>query len=749
MAGSFDIFRRYQKAALAALAIMAMLAFFVLPPILQMGGDGGNGAGDELVVSYRGGDLRERDLQRAVIARRALNQFLMALQAAASGSDRVQPPLRDDEKSVVDSLLMAREARANGLVVSDTVVNDFLSLWTGDRVKPDQIAAVIDQLRARAGITEQDIFDGLRTLLLGERIQSLALRGAGFAGSPPGWRWDAFRRLEQSATVEVVPVVVETLVGDVAEPTAAQLQGLYDRYAQDLPRARSATPGFREPARIRYDAVVATPDLFVAECEKEITDEAITKFYDENKDTLFKKVEPPKGPAAAADGQTKPPAADTKAEEATPAADPPAAPQPGDAPPVEGAPAEATPAPAKAAPPAPAESDSGAIDAGLFRRVAFRQSAEAPPADTAAPPAEPKAEAAADQPAAAAPEASAPAAGDAVEKPAGGAESTPAAGQAGDPKAPAHEPLEKVRDDIRKRLGREAADRRVGELFDKVAGRIASYADDQQLAIGLGEAVPPPPDVSKLAAEHGLESLRSDLVDAGEAVSAGGIGTSFQLSFSEQFGVRQQQWADTVFAPDAPRWRPLLTRDVAGNRYLSWKTEDRPEYTPPLDEIKDEVQRVWRLLEARPLAEKRAKEIAAAADGKTLAESVADRKELEVATAGPFTWLTRGTAPFGSAPVIAQPDGLQMPGEEFMRAVFGLESGGTAVAFNEPRTICYAIRVASFEPAEETLQERFLDASTDPRRMAMVAEEEARDVRDRWLADIERRYAVQWQRDPR
>ena len=50
MAGSFHIFRRYQKAALAGLAIMAMLAFFVLPPVLQMGSAGGPTA-DTVVVT--------------------------------------------------------------------------------------------------------------------------------------------------------------------------------------------------------------------------------------------------------------------------------------------------------------------------------------------------------------------------------------------------------------------------------------------------------------------------------------------------------------------------------------------------------------------------------------------------------------------------------------------------------------------------------------------------------------------------
>jgi len=770
MAGSFDIFRRYQKAALAGLAIMAMLAFFVLPPVLQMGSAGGPKA-DTVVVTWKGESLRESGLERAVVARRALNQFLMALQAAASGSERVQPPLRDDEKAVVDSLLMAREAEANGIVVSDAVINDFLAIWTGDRVPQADIRGVIDQLRERAGVTEQDIFDGLRTLLLGERMQALALRGTGFASAPPGWRWDAFRRLEQSATVEVVPVIVESLGGEVAEPTTAALEAVYAKYKEDLPRAESDTPGFREPARIRYDALVATPDVFVAEAEKTVTEEQIAKFYEANKDALYKQVtkpdeaaakkaEPDKAGEKAGDpkagAQATPPATQATPEakpagraEGPPAAEPeaakPAAPAPA-------APAEPTPTTPEGDPEASDPKAATGTRAGVIRAVAFRQPGEAV-AEAAKEPAK-EVTAAADG----APAAPPPATG---EKPAAGEpakDKEPVAKDGDKPAAtpetkpeekPAYEPLDKVRDDIRKRLAREAADKKLGEIFDKVAGRIATYADDVELALGVGEPVPPAPSVEKLAAEHGLEAVRSDFVDAGEAIAAGGVGTSFQLSFSQPMGVRQVQWADMLFSPDAARWRPVATRDFAGNRYLSWKTEDRPEFTPAFADVRDDVEQVWRLMEARPLAKQRAEKLAAAAAGKELTAAIAGQEGVEVTKVGPFTWLTRGTAPFGSAPVISQPAGVQMAGGEFMEAVFGLEPGGTATAFNEPKTICYCIRLVAYEPEEAILQERFTDDSADPRRLAMLADDEVRDVRDRWMAGIEKRYGVEWKRDPR
>jgi len=725
MAGSFNLFRRYQKAALAGLAIMAMLAFFVLPPLLQLGG-GGAQRGDSTVVRWQGGGLRESGLQRAVLTRRALNQFLMALRAAATGDERVQPPLRDDEKGVVDALLLAREAEANGIVVSDTVINDFLAMWTGDMVTSAQMQNVIGQLRDRAGVTEADIFDALRTVILGERLQALALRGTGFSGAPPGWRWDAFRKLEQGATVEVVPVVVESLAGEVAEPSMAALEGLYARYRDDLPRARSATPGFREPARARYDALVARAGLFVAEAEKDVTDEQIAKFYDDNKERMFKQApEPEPEPEAKPDSE---PAADAK-----PAAEPaPEAPaEPAAAKEQPATPAEPSPEPEPAAEPQAAAGPSRPI----VLPVAFRQpSTEAAQeaAETAVKETAPAAETAA--------------AGE--EKPAA-TEEKPAEPAAEAKAADEFQPLEKVRDEIRKQLASQAAEQKISEIFATITSRIAAHSDRVEEAIGLNEPLPAAPDVMKLAAEQGLEGVRSEFVTPAETVAAGGIGSSFLLAFSDRFGVRQQRWIDLIFAPDAPRFRPVVTRDVEGGQYLSWKTEDRPAFTPALKDIKPEVERVWRLIEARPLARKEAEELAAAAADKPLAEVLAGREGLAASTVGPFTWLTRGTAPFGSPPMRNDPEGIEMAGDEFLAAVFGLEPGQTAVAFNEPQTVCYAIKLAGLEPAEEVLQERFVEAANDPRRLAMLAEDETRDAFDRWLVGIEKRQGVEWLRDPR
>ncbi|MEX0671571.1 MAG: hypothetical protein WD060_14065 [Pirellulales bacterium] len=738
MAGSFGIFRQYEKAALAGLAIMAMLAFFVLPPILQMGA--GAGGSDPQVVAWTGGGLRESGLQRAVIMRKVMNQFLVETMAAA-GQDPSRMRLTDDEKDVVDTLLLAKEAEANGIVVSNTAINQFLSEWTNDLVRPDQFDDIVSRIGGRMGISQQDVFEALRTVLMARRMETLLLGGVGFEGTTPGMRWDYYRRLEQGATIEAVPVVVETFIDKLPEPSEAALRSFYDSYKDDLPAARSAEPGFRQPHRARYEFLVAKAGVFRDEEEKQITAEQIKAFYEERKAALYK-VKPVDAAAEkpAADAAVKGEGGESKGEAAKPVAEDKAEPADTAEPATKTEPTEKSEPADKAVPaegeksgdkPA-AKADGASLRRGAMRQVAFRQ----PAAEEAKVDEEPE-DTAAEKPA----DAPAPAGDAAVKRD----EQKPAAAE--------FEPLDKVEDDIRKRLTDEAVEKRIAAIFDAAKTDVAKYGESlalwQVAGDGAGPA-PVAPDVKKMAEVQGLEGGRSDLINATQAFAAGGIGGSFEFALSREFGMRQQRWIDMIFGPGAPMLQAVTSRDVEGNRYISWKTEDQPEFTPSFQSAREDVLRAWRIVEARPLAGKAAEEIAAEVRGeKTLEEVAKARGALEVEKVGPFTWMTRGTAPFGSAPVLSQPDGLAMPGEEIMRTVFALEPGRTAVAFNEPKTVCYCIRLAGFEPEQAQLEERFLAASQDPRRLAVVAEDDTREVYDRWMKSIEERHAVSWKREPR
>jgi hypothetical protein len=680
--------------------------------------------------------LRESGIERAVAMRAVLNRFLME-SAAASGRNPAQiGVLPDDERSVVRTAVLAREAEANGVVVSDAAINDFLGQWTNNLVRQEQFDQIIGRLRVGPmGVSQHDLFEALRTVLAAQSMQMLFQ--SGFAGDPPGWRWDYFRRLEQSATVEVFPVVAETLAAGVTAPSEATLRAFFEQYKDDLPAARSAEPGFREPHRAKYEYLVAKREAFEAAAAKEITDAQITDYYEKNKTSLFR-AQPAAKPAADAG---KGPAAEkpeAKTETTAPDAAKPAA--------AETQPPESKPAATEA----PAPESKPALDKGSDARrprfvpVAFRQP------DTAA-----------EKPAAGEQKQPAPPAAQAAEQ--NGKPQPPATEQKTDstPAAPADEaanfePLEKVKDDIRQRLARQEADKRIDRIFSKIATDMSGYAEDFALwqagGKDAGAAAPTPPNFEKIAATQGLEAGRSEkLVTADEAVAAGPIGGSFELvpDASSRFGIRQQRWIDMIFGQGAPTLRPVTSRDVEGNRSISWKTEDQPEFTPTFQAARADVERAWRIVEARSLARKKAEEIARKVDaGETLA-AAAGTAEPKVEKVGPFTWLTQGTVPMGTPPSLSQPEGISMPGEEFMQAVFGLEPGKTAVAFNEPRTVCYVIRLENLEPPLEKLREKFMAARDDQRRLAMVAQRETSRATAAWVEALENRHSLTWHREPR
>ncbi len=708
MAGSFDVFRKYQRSLLVAVAILAMLAFFVLPPFLQMGSNASYG--DPVVVSWKGGSLRESELERAVAMQAAVNRFIMQ-SAATAGRDPSRLSLfPENEEAVVRTLLLAAEARENGVGVSDRAVNDYLSQVTNDMVRPEQLNGIIAGLRiGPMGVSQADLFSALRT----DRAAwaSLIMGQAAFSGDPPGWRWEAFRRLEQSAVVEVVPIDVRGLADEVPGPSEAVLRAFFDRFKERLPEPESREPGFREPHRVGVEYLVANRKKVEESVKAEVTDEAIAAYYEKNKERMFraaKKEEPAKE-----DSKTE----DSKKQE----------------------PKKEDPAKNEPTTPESVKADGPAKEGDRVEREVKRLDT-----DDAAKPA---AAAAADKPAA---EGDAKSTVDADKGASGGEakESTPSSEE--------FEPLEKVKDRIRDDLVRERAEKKIDAIFTAAAADVTGYAEDLAVWRARGEgkaAAPRRPDPEAIAKVQGLESGTTGMVSVRDAAEIAGIGRSFEFTPDpgSRFGVRQQSWLEMMFGRSSLLLRPATSRDVDGNRYLSWKIEDRPEFTPAFDEAKANVEKAWRIVEARELSRKKAAEIVRKAESEkaTLEAAVAGRDDVKATQVGPFTFLTQGAAPLDAPAVLSSPKGLDLPGEAFMKAVFALEPGGTAVVFNEPETVCYCVRLVSYEPTADELRQRFLDGREDQARLVMVSQRQYQRQFGEWVGSLDKKYAVEWKRPPR
>ncbi|MEC7294077.1 MAG: hypothetical protein VXU46_04200, partial [Planctomycetota bacterium] len=316
------------------------------------------------------------------------------------------------------------------------------------------------------------------------------------------------------------------------------------------------------------------------------------------------------------------------------------------------------------------------------------------------------------------------------------------------------QPLEDVAEQIRQDIARQRATETIDTIFSAIAADLNAYAEDRALWIARGkegDKEPTPPDVNKIAEKQSLVAVESDWVTVNEANEGGGIGTSFDFvpDPTSRFGIRQQRWLETMFADGTITLRPVTSRDAEGNRYFSWKQDDQEERVPTFTEARSNVEKAWRIVEARPLALTQAKNLAAKVDEIGFSESLS-KDELEaVRETGPFTWLTQGSAGVNAAPVLSSPKGLVLSGNAMMQKVFSTAEGKSTAVFNEPRTICYVIRVQAFNPKDEELQSRFESVLGDQRRLSMVAQSAFAEIFMDWIAGLEKDLELTWNREPR
>jgi hypothetical protein len=678
--------------------------------------------------------------------------------AATAGRDPSRlPAFPEGEELVVREMLLAKEAEKIGLTVSNTAINEFLAAWTNNMVRQDQFDGIIAGLRyGRAPVLAADLFESLRTALIARN--TLLLFQTGFSGDPPAWRWDFYKRLEQSATVEVFPIEVENLATSVELPNESKLKAYFDTFKNDLPSAMSPNPGFKEPHRIQYASLMADQKKFEAAAGKTITDRDIEEFYEKNKETRFREAPsaPPvtKEPATVSSDERRketPSMDSTKEKDSQDVSDAPvkAAQETDENAPKESKDAKESESKIKEKEAAqPADSDSSSRShKSLVRTVTFQvEKEESSDADSSKNVKQQPAE----KPTA---ESENETTGSVEEKP----KPTEKEGEdSADSEKPemTFQPLDKVADQIRQEISRQRATETIDAIFSALAADLNAYAEDRALWIARGkdgDKEPSSPNVGKIAEKQDLVAVESDWTTVAEAAGGGGIGSSFEFvpDPSSRFGIRQQRWLETMFGDGTITLRPVTSRDAEGNRYFSWKQGDKEERVPTFAEARSNVEKAWRIVEARPIAVKEAAALVDKTVGKSFKEALSESEFEQVKEIGPFTWLTQGDVGVNGAPVLSSPEGLVMPGNKMMQKIFSVAKGQSVTTFNEPQTICYVIRLLEYKPADEELQKRFEGVLGDQRRLSMVAQTAFAEVFMDWIASLEKDLELTWNRDPR
>ncbi len=768
MASPFHVFRKHQRAMLAVVGILCMIGFSISGVgFLGNMSDPSVRGEDPVVATAYGKSLRESEVyalmrQRGLAIRflgSAIRNAAEQLQAsdfsrlAANGDLRrfinpegyleslvFGPPT---QQAVLETWVLAERARRMGVVISDEAINDYLKQMTLNRVRPEVLRGIVKDQQS----TQPEVFEALRHELLAFRLREMSLQNV---EATPAQRWDYYCRMNQQAVAEVAPLPVENFVDEVADPSDEELAAFFEAHKDREPRPDSPEPGFKVPKKAAFEVLIARYEDF--DDPDAISEEEVQDFYEKNKDQRYLYSQHAftdwdDEPADESDSAAEEPGSDEKdADEknGTEASEKEPSGQDDKKDPDK---KETDNKDAGAANDAAARLRAHDLTAALHPALAIGgllaaddDAKESPPkesslAETAdapddggdSPAAEPE------KPAGKEPAAKKPAKKIPTIAPQITDELTlPRDIRKGE--NPKYAPLWKVERSIRKELSRAKANEKIEKALQAVQGKMRQFSQRRLGSSAKSAKI----DLEKLAAEHGLTVLRTGLLTAFELQEKY---PELAAARGEGSGINFLSIAYTALAV----YQSTIVQDTDANRYLFWKTEDAAAYVPEFSEIRSKVLHTWKLVQARGVAEKKARELAdeASKSGKPLKDLFSERG-MTVTQTQPFSWMSRGSAsPDGRGPLeLSDVEGVERPGTDFMREVFSLGVGNVGEAMNQPKTVAYVIRVTSLQPPRELLRSAFM--ASPFMLYAEAGNEHRQQIVEAWRKGVEAEADLTW-----
>ena len=782
---------------LAGLVVGGLVAFI-----------GMRSGGPPVVVRTNAGNYTRSDLNLLRSRRQRADQFLMAVMKKI---DKAQPAPRFgavDDGSMVSFALLQKEAHRMGVSVTDESVNQFLSRITQNKLTAKDYNATLLEV----GMSEGELFNIVRGELEVQLVAQLISTPADahptmsqftrgvysgrIARQTPEQLWQSFRKLHVRQALTTVAVPVTDFVKLVPEPTESELRAFFDKHKHGFGNEQG-TPGFLEPPKTRL-AYLAVSNLEAYEKQvPEITDQDVVDYYVTNKE-FYRVLDLPEPSLKLPDLMQDPTSNDSAPADATrtentdnekaaaPSTD--AVPETktdGDKPAVPEKPATPVKPEAPAAKEGAAKGESPCDDEPAADKLAADKK-DVPPEAEAAKSVEPPAK---DEdkspPAPALPSDDTPA--DATAPHSGTGARTPALNSLPlpPPVARYQELDENLKETIRQTIMLNKALLKMGETADRALEMmmelslrymaLAPKERDKAAGTYAGE-------LKAYAEQHGLEYKETRELSRFELMTTldEPIGNATDPVTGAKFNRTPISVAEEVFEmePSGRGYRlPVFSprrADTRGARYSYWKVLEVPAKVPDLKDavVRKKVLDAYNFEKARPLAEKRAREladlmkegkadIAAALSGQTI-NGTTDSPATTIRETPKFTWLRlpQSLPQFGlQRPVESTIEGIGQPGFSFMKTVFDeLGNGDTGVTVNSSRTSYFAVRVHDRDGSEaegegiatlHALQTQFSREQFTgflPTPYEFIGAEIQQIVDNRWRADFSKRYGIEFEK---
>ncbi|MDR3198663.1 MAG: hypothetical protein LBU34_12420 [Planctomycetaceae bacterium] len=278
-----------------------MISFIILPVLMGLFSGYGGGTGPAKIAScHRYGNIDEQNVAALMQNHDDLGRFYIVLyqHLADPGNQDRMTALRSLEitasqyerflepEELINNWLLTQYAKDLGMSIEKNNIIDYLTQLTGGLLTNTVYQQTLKSIR----MPEQR-FEYLITLeLLYIRMREMFEIGLNVI--PPSTRWDWFQRLNRKMTAEVAAVPVEQFIDKIADPTNAQLQKFFDENKDKPFNPTQPDYGFTMPDKIAFQYVKAAPSQKILDS---ISEEEIKKYYEENKETQFRKPVQPLG----------------------------------------------------------------------------------------------------------------------------------------------------------------------------------------------------------------------------------------------------------------------------------------------------------------------------------------------------------------------------------------------------------------------------------------------------------------------
>lgn len=295
MSSPFATFRKNRQYWMAALTLLALISFVVLPAIdtARQAFQGG-GAQNVEFVSWDGGRMSQGEVEQAMAKRRQLLNLLTSLsqkviekggepavpgfsrmpngQVRSLGIDQEVSP----ERVCLNRILMTK-ANQMGIEFDDQAADEYLKSFMDQRITDQEFKDIL--ATNSTGLTVFDVRELLKQELTATVAESLASGGMGAVS--PGKTWQDFLKLTQTVKVEAYPIYVDSYTDKVTDkPTEAEIQAIYEEGKQNVAHPSSPNPGFLRLEQANLEYVESRFQDWVDREKQNLTEEEIRTEYD-------------------------------------------------------------------------------------------------------------------------------------------------------------------------------------------------------------------------------------------------------------------------------------------------------------------------------------------------------------------------------------------------------------------------------------------------------------------------------------